>query len=213
MVKRLWRMYNHALSTRPLLTNTVTASTLFLAGDVLCQTIERRTKRIEAEEKGTEAILEWDYMRMLRMTTFGAVFFGPSSHLWYMWLDKFFVRASKEARDLPLRDFKSMSDFVKHSKLKLTLKKIALDEGFYSPFCIAALFVFVSTLEGQNLEYIKDKFRYQFIEAYKMDLAIWPAAQFVNFFFLPAAYRVLYISFICIFWNAYLSQVQNTSAH
>jgi hypothetical protein len=176
---RAWRAYNHALASHPLITNTATATTLFLAGDVLCQTIEHRNaiKEAQLENKQPPTSIQWNYERMFRMTAFGFVFFGPSSHYWYRWLEKFFSRAKKEARDLPLRDFKSWSEFWQKSKMKLTLKKIAFDEGIYSPACIAALFVMVSAMEGRNWQYIENKFRKQFLEAYKMDLAIWPVAQ------------------------------------
>ena len=38
---------------------------------------------------------------------------------------------------------------------------------------------------------------------------VWPAAQFVNFYFVPLSYRILVASGVALFWNIYLSYVAN----
>jgi protein Mpv17 len=40
-------------------------------------------------------------------------------------------------------------------------------------------------------------------------LLVWPAANILNFYLVPPAYRIAYINSIGIFWNTYLSYVSN----
>ena len=42
-----------------------------------------------------------------------------------------------------------------------------------------------------------------------MDLTVWPAAQALNFYMVPAHYRVAYVSFITTLWNIYLSYIKH----
>jgi protein Mpv17 len=43
-------------------------------------------------------------------------------------------------------------------------------------------------------------------------MAVWPLANAVNFAIVPAPYRVLYVNFVSLCWNTYLSSVNAASA-
>ena len=34
---------------------------------------------------------------------------------------------------------------------------------------------------------------------------VWPATQFLNFYYVPPSYRILFASSVALFWNIYLS--------
>lgn len=38
---------------------------------------------------------------------------------------------------------------------------------------------------------------------------VWPAVNFVNFFFFPLHYRVIVVNTVGVFWNTYLAYMAN----
>lgn len=71
------------LQKRPMLTNTITGSALWAAGDVLCQKVE-------------DSNTPWDPVRTLRMGAFGSLA-GPIYATWYTYLDGFVARRALAA--------------------------------------------------------------------------------------------------------------------
>jgi len=65
--------YDTIVKTYPLSSKCLTASSLFLLGDVIYQVVEKKP--------------EWDYKRMCRMAIFGGAVFGPAGHYWYHLLE------------------------------------------------------------------------------------------------------------------------------
>jgi hypothetical protein len=98
----LWNSYNHLLSTRPLLTKSVTSAVITGAGDSIQQGIEhsQRVKRARliaskaaaaADNDDTQVpmpSLQYDWMRTARFATFGLVVVGPLFHKWVGVLEK-----------------------------------------------------------------------------------------------------------------------------
>ncbi|KAL1721323.1 hypothetical protein EV715DRAFT_249176 [Schizophyllum commune] len=72
----IFRAYNSALIRRPLLTQCVSAATLFAAGDVVAQ------QWIEGKGK------DHDLMRTARLGFYGGVLFGPPIAKWFDFLNK-----------------------------------------------------------------------------------------------------------------------------
>jgi protein Mpv17 len=187
-LRSIWDFYAHQLVVKPMATQMCTAGSLFGAGDIICQTIERaQERRTQKDDQEKYVLQRLDWLRVLRMATVGAVVVGPACHYWYQFLDKYIP--SKQ----PLQ----------------VAKKILVDEFIFGPVYLGAFFVSISTLEGMTPQQTIEKIKKEYIPTFKMDVTVWPPAQAINFFFVPAPYRVLYISCISLFWNAYLSMVQH----
>lgn len=129
---------------------------------------------------------KFDFKRAAKMFTIGIVL-GPFNHVWYSFLDK----------ALPGINFATIS------------KKILADQACASPFFAFTFFIGTGTLEGKPFNASFGEFRAKFWEVYKADWTLWPAAQAINFYFLKPKYRVVYVAFVTLVWNTYLSYVKH----
>eukprot|EP01136_Pigoraptor_vietnamica_P007370 Opistho-1_new@2633 len=130
-----------------------------------------------------------DWARAARMGAMGLAL-GPVHHHWYSFID----------RRLPSQ---SLSNVV---------KKVAADQAVFAPFCILSFFGGVATLEGRTPQETREEVGRKFWPTYKVDCAIWPLAQLLNFYFVPSQLRVAYVGTATLFWNVFLSHMKHSHA-
>lgn len=137
-------------------------------------------------EQRVEKVSPYDIGRGARMTT-TAIVAGPPYYFWYRMLDKYFPGKAG----------------------KTILKKVVLDQTVLSPVMIAAFYMGMCRMEGKNHEQSMRELKDKFWFTYKLDCAIWPIAQWFNFYFLPPSLRVVYTETINVAHSMFFSRFKH----
>lgn len=132
---------------------------------------------------------KWNSKRTLQMSTSFGLTSGFLCHFWYNYLD----------RVLPGRG------------VRVVLRKVAWDQIFFSPVCIAACILVSAKIENTNLRTALDQTIQLGGRLYLAEWIIWPPAQFINFTFLPTRFRVLYDNVISLIYDTYTSHVKHNT--
>ncbi|CAM9218489.1 unnamed protein product [Ectocarpus sp. 13 AM-2016] len=189
----IWAAYNKALAAQPLLVKAMTSFTGFTVGDILAQ------KFISPED-------DYDFMRTLRLGTFGALVHGPTGHYFYGMLDS----------KLP------------GTKPMTVASKVAIDQTIWNPIFGVMFFTYLGLAEGKSVDDIQKKIKNDLATAVMGSWTVWIPAHTINFKFVPTSQRLLYINTIqassfcaCIFlplnmfqigYNIFLSFLGNKKA-
>lgn len=121
-----------------------------------------------------------------RHMAFSGVTLGVLCHNWYKFLDK----------------------FIAGKTLSIVTKKLLLDQLIFSPIMILTFFGTLALFERNPLENFEVEVKNKFAVLYRAEWLVWPPAQFINFYFLPTRFRVLYDNTISLGYDVYTSQVK-----
>ncbi|XP_066600901.1 mpv17-like protein 2 isoform X2 [Prorops nasuta] len=178
-----------------LITNTVSCGVMMATADIIQQRSEHLKKQYYDQDLITKTpgrmkqfsriSYEHDYQRTKNMMIVGLLQ-GPFNHYFYAILDRF----------LPGKNAMSI------------LKKTVLDQSIASPFTLGIFFIGLGTLENRHANEINEEVKMKFVETWKVDCCFWPPTQLVNFIFIPKQYRVLYINFMTMIYDIFLSYMK-----
>ncbi|ETS81974.1 Protein sym-1 [Pestalotiopsis fici W106-1] len=135
------------------------------------------------EKKGLE---KHDLSRTGRMFLYGGAVFGPAATTWFKFLQRNVVLRNKNAE---------------------IVARVACDQGLFAPTFIGIFLSSMAIMEGGSP---RDKLEKSYLPALQTNYLIWPFVQLVNFKFVPLHHRVLFVNFISIGWNCYLSFLNST---
>lgn len=122
----------------------------------------------------------WNSQQTMRFGLTGALLHGPYFLLGFRQLDRIFPNKT-----------------VGHA-----LAKTAMGQIFIFPPFVALFLSFTALLERQSSS---DYLSSRFWAINRSGILVWPAANFINFRFVPSHLRIAYINLIGIGWNTYLS--------
>ncbi|GMR32014.1 hypothetical protein PMAYCL1PPCAC_02209, partial [Pristionchus mayeri] len=131
-------------------------------------------------------VLRDSYFFTGRMTTMGLIL-GPMTHGWYKLLDGY-----------SFRGFRSV----------VTLKKIVCDVAV-APLFSSTTITGIALLEGKSAIDAMREYKQKFWHLFMLDLSVWPPVQFINFFFLPPSFRVVYVNCVVLAYNCCLSYIKH----
>ncbi|KAK7475646.1 hypothetical protein BaRGS_00033139 [Batillaria attramentaria] len=133
---------------------------------------------------------QYDTVRSTRFFVLGFCAIGPLIRYWYLALEKLYAGS-------------------KYAPLKMVLT----DQTFGAPVVLFTFVAGLGVLRGENKEEITEKVKRDYLTILINNYKIWPAAQAINFYFLPLQHRVLFVNFIALFWNTYLAWVTERKDH
>lgn len=170
----LWAAYNAKLESDPVVTKAMTSLVGFTLGDILAQ------KFVEKKE-------EYDWIRTLRLASFGFLIHGPTGHWFYGKLDK----------------------AMPGTGAKEVFTKVGIDQVLWNPIFGVMFFGYMGATSGETVGGVYNKIKRDLMTQVTGSWTVWPAAHAINFRFIPTSQRLLYINTIQIFYNVFLSIIGN----
>jgi len=132
--------------------------------------------------------MEFNVDRTTDFMSYGLVVYGPLLHYSYNHL-------------IPL--------FANGNSLRALGKKLFFTQTAFSCFSIASFFTYMSLKEGKGLDATYNEVSSKLGPTMITNWKVWPLLQLINFKFVPLPLQVLYVNFMAIWWNAYLSFMKN----
>ncbi|RCV27208.1 hypothetical protein SEVIR_5G309100v4 [Setaria viridis] len=170
----------------------VTAACLTFTGDTIAQVHDRiidcrgRSAEPDSKELIPDILLNHDWLRALRMASYGLLLYGPGTYVWYQFLD----------RCMPKQTFVNLS------------AKVILNQIVLVPSVIAVVFAWNNLCSGKLSE-LPSKYQNDALPAFLYGVRFWTPVSVVNFWMIPLHARVAFMSTCAIFWNFYLSNTMN----
>ncbi|PIN18888.1 Peroxisomal membrane protein MPV17 [Handroanthus impetiginosus] len=170
-----------------------TAASLALTGDTIAQLRHRwvRNKDNLSNSHDFKDIIgtlfsEHDWIRALRMTSYGFLLYGPGSYAWYQCLDHCMPKQT-----------------VQNVMMKVLLNQIVL-----GPTVIAVVFAWNNIWQGKVSE-LPNKYKKDALPTLFTGFRFWIPVSILNFWVVPLQVRVAFMSMASIFWNFYLSSTMS----
>ncbi|ERM98582.1 hypothetical protein AMTR_s00109p00044680 [Amborella trichopoda] len=92
--------------------------------------------------------------------------------------------------------------------LRFVASKVAIDGLIFGPLDLFVFFSYMGFSTGKTAAQVKEDVKRDFIPAFVLEGAIWPAVQMANFRFVPVRYQLLYVNIFCLLDSAFLSWVE-----
>lgn len=167
-----------------------TASALALTGDTIAQ-FGARSKLLDPSDSKNKDVIpallsNHDWLRSLRMASYGFLLYGPGSYAWYQYLD----------HCLPKPTFGNLS------------MKVILNQVVLGPSVIAVVFAWNNLWQGK-LSQLPTKYQKDALPTLFYGFRFWIPVSILNFWAIPLQARVAFMSTCSIFWNFYLSSTMS----
>jgi len=178
-------LYSRQLTSRPVLTKSLTAGIIFGMSDWCAQLIELgEGDEVEESEGGGGLVLS----RILASFLVGLLFFGPAANAWYGMIFKILPSTS----------------------LISTLQKAALGQIFFGPAFTCVFFAAGMIQSGAfSLGAWMGKIRSDLPGVWASGLGYWPLVDFISYKVVPVKWIPLFVNFCSFVWTIYLSLVAN----
>ncbi|XP_050406364.1 protein Mpv17 [Patella vulgata] len=125
---------------------------------------------------------QYEPVRSLRYLGFGLIFLGPLMRGWYLLLERLYAGTRLAS-----------------------LKMVVTDQLSFAPLVCFSFVTGMGLLKGDSVADIKKTLNEIYFDILIANYQVWPAAQLINFYFVPLQHRVLVVNFVALGWNTYLA--------
>jgi hypothetical protein len=190
VASQAWGVYKEMLRTDPILTKSLTSSSMMTVSDAICQKLVMSNTKPNTKDVPVDSALapRLDYSRMLQVAITGFVWSGPIQHWWFATLNKMVT--------------------IQDPILRLMVN-LFFDSMIFSPLTISGYFTVRSILEGSGFKGAYDKLSTRLFSTVKGAWKFWPVVNIVNFSVVPLQFRVLYSNILSLFWTGYLTLINS----
>ncbi|XP_011082974.1 PXMP2/4 family protein 4 isoform X1 [Sesamum indicum] len=182
-----------AASYRFPLRQAATAASLALTGDTIAQLRQRWVRNKDTlsrsedfKDTASSLLCEHDWIRSLRMASYGFLLYGPGSYAWYQFLD----------HCMPKQNVQNL------------MMKVLLNQVVLGPAVIAVVFAWNNLWQGKLAE-LPNKYKKDALPTLCTGFRFWVPVSIVNFWIIPLQARVAFMSMGSIFWNFVLSSTMS----
>lgn len=169
-----------------MLTGIATGTSICTAGDITCQYLEYRLSSKSYYSKPLNKF-EWNYIRTMKYATVGFCL-APQLVSWYKYIQRKFPDCNSGKRSL-----------------NIASRRMFIDQLFFGSWSVAFSLGFTQLLNEGDINNVSQQINSKWIDSYKVNLLLWPPAQFLNFWLIPPYFRVLCTNITAFVWNTYLS--------
>ncbi|KAJ1815772.1 hypothetical protein LPJ56_002569 [Coemansia sp. RSA 2599] len=210
-----FRFWTRQAEARPFVTVAATEACLSACGDLLAQTLHIHF--LAPEDGGKKK--EYDFWRTSRFVLFSTCV-SPLGVRWHRFLDQRFPIRSQntwfKTRRKPNTGHSAAAAAARAKRrseqkqaARQVGKRLLSDVLLYEPTMYTLFFGSMAVLEGGGLAEAKYRISQLLLPTYLTGLTISPIVQTINFAFVPLIYRVPFGSCFDLFWDSYLSWVNN----
>ena len=144
---------------------------------------------------------DFNIARLVRFTGVGAFAIAVPLHVWF-------------GRGLPFIVGNFLPRYIPFlrnpSKWVTGVSFMIVDQSLFAPIFLAGLFSVLDTVDHRKFDPEFSNVKKCWWPALVMNYKMWPAAQLINFSVVPGSYQVLFANFVGLFFNCYISYLQNT---
>ncbi|CBY14938.1 unnamed protein product [Oikopleura dioica] len=124
-----------------------------------------------------------NYARTLKMGGFGFFYYAPLCSKWMVLAERLFPGTSPASM----------------------IKKVVVDQLIISSILMTCFLIINEVIDGRGVDSGLKKIEKDFTTMIVANWQVWVPTQFINFYFMPLHYRVIYINVVAFFWNIYVS--------
>lgn len=177
---RIWQGVKTAWRKYPSAANCAVYGSLYTTAEFSQQTI---IKKYNTNKEGKEPE-PYDWETLKRYGLLGTLVLPNIMNVFYGWLDTRFVGTGT----------------------RMVLQKMVLDQCILTPVLLVSFFTAMSYMEGK--EDLTAELKHKFGPTFLTSCMFWLPAQAINFRYVPAPARIVYMGFATFFWANILCYIK-----